>query len=236
MSYYRDTLSAVVRCLSAETIDNTSKQAWQKLYDAGYPELRTGSGLSPQEQRDMDCLLHARLHRQLSALDWAVLVAKYSTHKVRKIEAIGFLIPRVESPAPRLFVSKAVTAWAIPKLPGKAVSNGQELASRSAREDAQFKALSTWAAKRFAEENRHVEKIELEEVKRDDYVKRSTDMIVLDARFYDMNSWDPDARPEQTRRRWRGGIGKRCEELVTQALRRAEAIIEEEGLLVHIAA
>lgn len=232
MSYYRDTLSAVVRCLSAETIDNTSKQAWQKLYDAGYPEARSGSGLSPQEQRDMDCLLHARLHRQLSALDWAVLVAKYSTHKVRKIEAIGFLIPRVESPAPRLFVSKAVTAWAIPKLPGKAVSNGQELASRAARDDARLKASVEFIGKIASGD----EDAELAEVKRDDYVKRSTDMIVLDARFYDMNSWDPDARPEQTRRRWRGGIGKRCEELVTQALRKAEAIIEEEGLLVHIAA
>jgi len=232
MSYYRDTLSAVVRCLSAETIDNTSKQAWQKLYDAGYPEARGGSGLSPQEQRDMDCLLHARLHRQLSALDWAVLVAKYSTHKVRKIEAIGFLIPRVESPAPRLFVSKAVTAWAIPKLPGKAVSNGQELASRAARDDARLKASVEFIGKIASGD----EDAELAEVKRDDYVKRSTDMIVLDARFYDMNSWDPDARPEQTRRRWRGGIGKRCEELVTQALRKAEAILEEEGLLVHIAA
>lgn len=233
MSYYRDTLSAVVRCLSAETIDNTSKQAWQKLYDAGYPEARSGNGLSAEEQRDMDCLLHARLHRQLSALDWAVLVAKYSTHKVRKIEAIGFLIPRVESPAPHLFVSKAVTAWAIPKLPGKAVSNGQELASRVARQDAQLKALSKWANDRLVEGNKDAEP---EEVKRDDYVKRSTDMIVLDARFYDMNSWDPDARPEQTRRRWRGGIGKRCEDLVTQALRRAETILEEEGLLAHIAA
>ncbi|WP_288463253.1 hypothetical protein [uncultured Pseudomonas sp.] len=233
MSYYRDTLSAVVRCLSAETIDNTSKQAWQKLYDAGYPENRGGSGLNPQEQRDMDCLLHARLHRQLSALDWAVLVAKYSTHKARKVDAIGFIIPRIESPAPRLFVSKAVTAWAIPKLPGKAVSNGQELASRAARQEAQSKALSKWAQEALVDGNKDAE---LEEVKRDEYVKRSTDMIVLDARFYDMNSWDPDARPEQTRRRWRGGIGKRCEELVTQALRRAEAILEEEGLLVHIAA
>lgn len=187
MTYYRDTLSAVVRCLSAETIDNTSKQAWQKLYDAGYPEARSGSGLNPQEQRDMDCLLHARLHRQLSALDWAVLVAKYSTHKARKVDAIGFIIPRIESPAPHLFVSKAVTAWAIPELRG-------------------------------------VEG------------RRSTDMIVLPKAFYCMNAWDPDARPEQTRRRWRGGIGKRCEELVTQALRRAEAVLTEEGLLAHIAA
>lgn len=171
MSYYRDTLSAVVRCLSAETIDNTSKQAWQKLYDAGYPENRGGSGLNPQEQRDMDCLLHARLHRQLSALDWAVLVAKYSTHKARKVDAIGFIIPRIESPAPRLFVSKAVTAWAIPKLPGKAVSNGQELASRAARQEAQSKALSKWAQEALVDGNKDAE---LEEVKRDEYVKRSS--------------------------------------------------------------
>jgi len=116
-----------------------------------------------------------------------VLVAKYSTHKARKVDAIGFVIPRIESPAPRLFVSKAVTAWAIPELRG-------------------------------------VEG------------RRSTDMVVLPKAFYCMNSWDPDARPEQTRRRWRGGIGQRCEELVTQALRQAEAVLTEEGLLVHIAA
>jgi len=187
MSYYRDTLSAVVRCLSAETIDNTSKQAWQKLVTTGYPEARTGSGLSPQEQRDMDCLLHARLHRQLSGLDWAVLVAKYSTHKARKVGAIGFVIPRIESPAPRLFVSKAVTAWAIPELRG-------------------------------------VEG------------RRSTDMIVLPKAFYCMNSWDPEARPEPTRRRWRNELKQRCEALVTVALRRAEAVLEEEGVLISEAA
>lgn len=50
-----------------------------------------------------------------------------------------------------------------------------------------------------------------------------------------MNSWDPDARPEQTCRRWCGGIGKRCEDLVTQALSRTNTVVTEEGLLGHIA-
>ena len=103
------------------------------------------------------------------------------------MHCIASISARIESREPRLFVAKAVTAWAIPELRG-------------------------------------VEG------------RRSTDMIVLPKAFYCMNAWDPDARPEQTRRRWRGGIGKRCEELVTQALRKAEAIIEEEGLLVHMAA
>lgn len=51
-----------------------------------------------------------------------------------------------------------------------------------------------------------------------------------------MNIWDPDARPEQTCRRWYGGIGKRCEDLVTQALSRTNTVVTEEGLLGHIAA
>ena len=187
MSYYRDARSAVIRCLSAETIDNTSKQAWQKLYAAGYPEARSGNGLSPQEQRDMDCLLHARLHKQLSVLDWAALVAKYSTHKARKVDAIGALFSRVESPAPHLFRTKAITAWAIPELRG---ADG----------------------------------------------RRSTDMIVLPKEFYCMNGWDLDGRPERTRQRWRAELNRKLEDLVTDALKRVEAILILEGVLKHEAA
>jgi hypothetical protein len=50
--------------------------------------VQSGSRLSPQEQRDLDCLLHAPLHRQLSSLDWTGLVAKYSTGKAGKVDAM----------------------------------------------------------------------------------------------------------------------------------------------------
>jgi hypothetical protein len=67
---------------------------------------------------DADCWVFARLHSQLIQRHWDALVARYSTHKGRKVESIGRLIPLIASPAPRLFVSKAVTAWAIPPLRG----------------------------------------------------------------------------------------------------------------------
>jgi len=121
---YASTLSAVVSALAAEAIDNTSKQAWQKLYQPGYADggdLATlvRSASSDSIGRDMaDCWVHARLHSQLKPRHWNALVAKYSTHKARKVQAIGMLCPIIASHAPRLFVNKAVTAWAIPQMKG----------------------------------------------------------------------------------------------------------------------
>ncbi len=176
-----------MRCLAAECIDNTSKQAWQKLYQAGDLPAKGGSALSAREMLDMDCLVHARLHSQLPPRLWHALVAKYSSHQARKVEAIGCLVSLVESAAPQLFRYKAATAWAFPQLKG---TDG----------------------------------------------KRSTDMIVLSASFYDMNTWDPEARPEQTRRRWRAGIRKALESLVDEALIAAQEILQAEGVLAEQAA
>lgn len=187
MTIYRDVLSAVVRCLAAECIDNTSKQAWQMLYQAGELSTKGGSALSAREMLDMDCLVHARLHSQLPPQLWHALVAKYSTHKARKVDAIGCLVLLVESPAPQLFRYKAVTAWAIPPLKGK---EG----------------------------------------------KRSTDMIVLPASFYDMSTWDPEAWPERTRRRWRADICKSLEAMVNEALVEVQEILQAEGVLAEQAA
>ncbi|MNG07580.1 hypothetical protein D3C84_908880 [compost metagenome] len=121
---YSGVLSAIVSALAAETIDNTSKQAWQKLYRPGYQDgldlatlfrSASGEGIS---RTDADCWVFARLHSQLKPRHWAALVARYSTHKGRKVEAIGKLAPIIASPAAYLFVAKAVTAWAIPPLKG----------------------------------------------------------------------------------------------------------------------
>ncbi|MBB3103774.1 hypothetical protein [Azomonas macrocytogenes] len=183
---YRDVLSAVVRCLAAECIDNTSKQAWQKQYQSGYPVSRENS-VSADDMMAIDCWVFARLHSQLKSRSWYALVAKYSTHKARKVEAIGRLIMIVESPAPQLFRYKAVTAWAIPPLKGK---DG----------------------------------------------KRSTDMIVLPSEFYDMNTWDLEAHPERTRRRWRADVYQALEAMVNDALVEAQEILQAEGLLVEQAA
>lgn len=121
---YTSVLAAVVSALAAETIDNTSKQAWQKLYRPGYQDgldlaSLMGSAQSDGVRRtDADCWVFARLHSQLKARHWHALVAKYSTHKGRKVEAIGKLAPLIASPASRLFIAKAVTGWAIPQLKG----------------------------------------------------------------------------------------------------------------------
>jgi hypothetical protein len=190
---YASTLSAVVSALAADAIDNTSKQAWQKLYQPGYAEggdLATliRSGASDSIGRDMaDCWVHARLHSQLKERHWDALVAKYSTHRQRKRDAIEALIPIVATPAPRRFLGMAVYTWAIPKMKG-------------------------------------VEG------------RRSTDMIVLDAIFYQMNNWDPEARPESTRREWRRNIHKVLDEMTREALAEAEQVLIAEGVLLDMAA
>lgn len=188
MSVYKDASSAIVRVMSAEAIDNTARQSWQKLVDSGYPEERlSSSGMSQQDRLDMDCLVHARLHRMLPEAVWHALMAKYSTHKGRKVESIGHLVRITQSPAPHLFRYKCVTAWAIPPLKGL---DG----------------------------------------------RRSTDMIVLPAEFYDINSWDTEARPDRTRYRWKSAIRKGLESLIEQGLIQVGEILSEEGLLLDNAA
>ena len=182
---YTGVLSAVVSALAAECIDNTAKQAWQKLIDMETRGVGLGSGAA--ERMHADCWVHARLHSQLTPRHWHALVARYSTHKAKKVAAIGALAPIVASPAPRLFVAKAVTAWAIPPLRGVAG-------------------------------------------------RRSTDMIVLPAEFYDMNTWDLGASPERTRRHWRKCICVVLDEMVGEALVAAEQMLIGEGVLRSSAA
>ena len=177
---YRNVLSAVVSVLAAECIDNTSKQAWQRL--VGDDVRPAGGGVSADDRAVLDCWAHARLHAQLSPRHWNVLVAKYSTHKGRKVQATGRLSAMVVTPAPKLFLSYAVYAWAIPKLKGV-------------------------------------------DGKRDDSV------LVLPDRCYDMNAWDTEARPERTRRRWRGDIFRALSDIENEALACAEDILGSEGLL-----
>jgi len=190
---YSTVLSAVVSALAAEAIDNTSKQAWQKLYQPGFDEGHDLATLSRSVESgsltrmDADCWVFARLHSQLKPRHWDALVAKYSTHRARKVQSIGRLHPLIASHAPKLFVVSAVTAWAIPKLKG---AEG----------------------------------------------KRSSDMIVLPSEFYDVNRWDPEARPERTRRRWKKGVEDALEEMVSEALTEAGKLLEYEGLTLQMAA
>ena len=116
MTVYRDAGHCIARCMSIETNDGTAKSGWQMKYQSGFPETPgEGSGLSAEERLTQDSMTRAMLHRELTALQWNVIVAKYSINDREVGEAVRWLIPRIESPAHRLFVTKAVTAWAIPK-------------------------------------------------------------------------------------------------------------------------
>ena len=187
MGIYKDVMGTLVRVLAVDNIDNSTKQSWQKLIDAELRSSGQGAGISVRDRFDYDCCLYALLHRELAPAQWDVLVAKYSTHKANKVAAIGRLVSRIISPAQQLFVYKAVTAWAIPKLRG-------------------------------AQDR-----------------KRSTDMIVLPAEFYDMNTWDLEASPERTRRDWKAGIRKRLEALEEIAVIHASEIFDAEEIFVDAA-
>lgn len=115
---YTSVLAAVVSALAAECIDSTSKQAWQRLYQAG--EGRPVRPAVSEEDRLLaDCWVHARLHAQLLPRHWNVLVARYSTHAQKKARAITELVPLIASHAGQRFVERAVATWAIPKLKGE---------------------------------------------------------------------------------------------------------------------
>ncbi|SNY42246.1 hypothetical protein SAMN05660659_04601 [Pseudomonas sp. LAMO17WK12:I6] len=229
---YPGVLNAVVSALAAEAIDNTSKQAWQKLYNSADEEeggdlatLVRSRGADTIDRTQVDCWVSARLHSALEPKHWDALVAKYSTHKGRKVQAISALQTLINTPAPKLFLFKATTAWAIPQLKGArpkmatSVSVEIPLDAPEWRREAVVKAaLAAGQAK----------------AKRDE--SRSADMIVLKDSFYDMNTWDNDGTPESTRRRWRQDIGKAADVLVDEALAHAADILEAEGLLIEQAA
>lgn len=61
--------------------------------------------------------------------------------------------------------------------------------------------------------------------------KRSTDVAVLPDEFYDVNTWDTEARPDSTRGRWRRDIHHSLEELLDGAVVHVTEILEREQLI-----
>ena len=119
---YESVSSAVVSALAAVCIDNTSKQAWQKLYQAGESGRRGGVMVSADLRQQIDCWVHARLHDQLIPRHWAALVAKYSTHQAKKVQAIPLLrsVKGVQ-PALRKTVSVEIPVDGSPEKQARAV-------------------------------------------------------------------------------------------------------------------
>lgn len=224
---YQSVSSAVVSALAAEAKSGAKGQAWQKLYssvkeqggDLATLARRSGATL---DRDQVDFWIAARLHHLLTPRHWNALVAKYSTHKGKKVEAISLLRPIIATPAPAVFLFKAVTAWAIPKLPGAkpkrttSVSIEIPLDAPEWRREAMVNAAIAAGKARL----RTAE-------------SRSADMIVLPDSFYDMNTWDLDASGESTRRRWRAGIFEKLDGIVNEALAHAEQILVAEGVLLN---
>lgn len=224
---YNSVLGGVVSALAAEAIDNTSKQAWQKLYSPHEEEqrdLRSLFGCAPGERIDRaqaDCWVAARLHHGLEKKHMNALVAKFSTDKAKRVQAITELRQLINSPAPQLFIFKAVTAWAVPKLKG-ADPKSAKTVTVTVPVDAPDWRRESMIASAVAAERSAKKRIE----------SRSASMIVLPKSFYDMNTWDTEGRPESTRREWRRNIYGTLNKLVDEALCLAGEIFDIEGLII----
>lgn len=226
---YSSVSGAVVAALAAGEKGSAKAQAWQKLYKSAEEDggciASLGARSSGIDRAQVDYWLSARLHHMLKGRHWDALVAKYSTNKVKKVQAITLIRPLIASPAPTLFIYKAVTAWAVPKLKGarrkapKSVSVDLALDASAWRRDATVNAAV--AAGQAAK--KRIEAVE-------------EGLIILPDSFYDMNTWDLDATPESTRRRWRLEINEKLDGMIDDALAEVRVILEAEGLLMKEAA
>ena len=227
---YQSVLAAVVRALAAETVSGVGGGDFEPKVQAS--KLK-GEITGKDAAMLVDCWVHARLHSKLIPRHWNALTARFSTHKAKKVEAIGKLVPLIATQAPNLFRYKAVTAWAIPPVKGVQAQSGHEVASRAARERAEFDSLHAGVVKRLAGGEMPED---AGQARRDQYVKRSTDMIVLPAEFYDINTWDSQGLNRTTYWRWKKAIEKVLDEMVAEALEASGKILQEEGVLMADAA
>lgn len=227
---YQSVLAAVVRALAAETMSGVGGGDFEPKVQAS--KLK-GEITGKDAAMLVDCWVHARLHSKLIPRHWNALTAKFSTHKANKVEAIGKLVPLIATQAPNLFRYKAVTAWAIPPVKGVQAHSGHEVASRAARERAEFDSLHAGVVKHLAGGEMPED---AGQARREQYVKRSTDMIVLPAEFYDINTWDGQGLNRTTYWRWKKGIEKVLDEMVAEALDDSSKILVAEGILMADAA
>lgn len=226
---YGSVSGAVVAALAAGEKGAAKGQAWQKLYKAAEEEGGCLASLGGQsyglDRTQVDYWLSARLHHLLKDRHWDALVAKYSTSKVKRVQAITAVRLRIASPAPQLFIYKAVTAWAIPKLKGARRKAPRSVSVEVSLDAAPWRREATVNAAVAAgqAEKRRIEALE-------------EDVIILADSFYDMNTWDLDATPESTRRRWRADIYGKLDGMIEEALAASESILLSEGLLKTYAA
>ena len=220
--HYNNVVSAVVRAMAAETINSAGGCDFTPKVQAAKISGEIGG---KDAALLADAIVFKILHAELAPRHWHALLAKYSTHKGRKVEAVGRLVAVVPSPAPQLFTRKSVTAWAIPQVKGvqrvAAVFKPVDLPERT----------PAWRVRANQEAADKANQREQQKAN-----SRSADMIVLSPANYDMATWDSQGLTERTYQRWNKSIKDSLERMVNEALAQAQETLEAVGLLSSEAA
>jgi hypothetical protein len=224
---YHNVISAVVRALAAETINSSGGCNVE-------PRVQAGKLKGEISGRDAallaDCIVHKLLHAQLAPRHWNALVAKYSTHRGRKVDSIGRLVAVVKTPAPQRFTQQAVLVWAVPQqVKGiqRAVTQIKASKHRENKEKGQWDWRNAAADADIARANKHARAVAEE---------KPGEMIVLADSNYDMTNWDSQGLTERTYQRWNKAIKEGLESLVNEALVEAQHMLEAVGVLESEAA
>jgi hypothetical protein len=224
---YHNVISAVVRALAAETINSSGGCNVEPRVQAS----KLKGEISGKDAALLaDCIVHKLLHAQLSPRHWNALVAKYSTHRGRKIDSIGRLVAVVKTPAPQRFTQQAVLVWAVPQqLKGiqRSVTQIKAPKHRENKEEGQWDWRNAAADADVARANRHARTVAED---------KPGDMIVLADSNYDMTNWDSQGLTERTYQRWSKAIKQGLESLVNEALVEAQHMLEAVGVLESEAA
>ncbi|WP_236169837.1 hypothetical protein [Pseudomonas atacamensis] len=219
---YHNVISAVVRALAAETINSSGGCNVEPRVQAS----KLKGEISGKDAALLaDCIVHKLLHAQLSPRHWNALVAKYSTHRGRKIDSIGRLVAVVKSPAPQRFTQQAVLVWAVPQqVKGiqRAVTQIKAPKHRENKEEGQWDWRNAAADADVARANKHARAVA---------ENKPGEMIVLADSNYDMTNWDSQGLTERTYQRWNKAIKDGLESLVNEALIEAQHMLEAVGVL-----
>ena len=219
---YHNVISAVVRALAAETINSSGGCNVEPRVQAS----KLKGEISGKDAALLaDCIVHKLLHAQLSPRHWNALVAKYSTHRGRKIDSIGRLVAVVKTPAPQRFTQQSVLVWAVPQqVKGiqRAVTQIKAPKHRENKEEGQWDWRNAAADADVARANKHARAVAED---------KPGEMIVLADSNYDMTNWDSQGLTERTYQRWNKAIKDGLESLVDEALVEAQHMLEAVGVL-----
>ena len=219
---YHNVISAVVRALAAETINSSGGCNVEPRVQAS----KLKGEISGKDAALLaDCIVHKLLHAQLAPRHWNALVAKYSTHRGRKIDSIGRLVAVVKTPAPQRFTQQSVLVWAVPQqVRGiqRAVTQIKAPKHRENKEEGQWDWRNAAADADVARANKHARAVAED---------KPGEMIVLADSNYDMTNWDSQGLTERTYQRWNKAIKDGLESLVNEALVEAQHMLEAVGVL-----